>query len=412
MTAAGRSPGTGWAVDVTAVLASVGLAAVLSLAYSAAAGRLLGPDSYSDFAGALALATLLAVALGALTPITAVLAARYVAAGQPARVRGLTRQLLRIALAGGVAVLLIAVVAGRPLAGFLQFRSAGIVAAAVAVYVGIAASSLVRAAIRGSQRFGDYSRNVIAESGVRLLAGVAILILTRSVVLAILAYALGTLVATISGLRVVRRLSPEVEAVRFREVTSMLGATALLAAAMAVFQNVDMLLVKRYFEPAAAGIYGSAAALARTMAVLLMPLEALLIPRLTYLLERREPAAASMGRLLALFLAGVTLPLLLFAFAPRIIVTAIYGRAYGDAAPLLLPLGGAMILLVLAYLCGQVLISMGRARLVSAFAALVVVEVCLVIFIHDSLLTVALILVATRSAALLVMVLGLRRGRR
>ena len=406
------SPASRWSGDVVTVLGSVAIAAVLSLAYNAAAGRLLGPESYSDVAGGLALATLLAVALGALTPITAVIAARSMAAGRPARVRGLTHRLLRVALAGGAVVIVIALVAGAPIAQALQFRSTALVLTAVVVYVGIAASSIVRAAIRGAQRFGAYSWNVVAEALIRLVAGVALLLLARSAVLAILAYAVGTLFATVAGLRVIRRLSDEVEPVDLREVTSMLGATAALSAAMAVFQNVDVLLVKHLFDPAEAGVYGAAATLARTMAVMLMPLEALLLPRLTYLLERRERAIGPIARLASGFLLVGAIPLVLFALIPDVVMTAIYGRAYDDAAPLLLPLAAAMFLLYLSYLAGQVLISIGRPGLTFAFAALVAIEVAAVLFAHDSLRTVALILVMTRSSAAIVMFLGVLRGRR
>lgn len=400
-----------WTGAVPTVIGSVAIAAVLSLAYNAASGRLLGPESYSDVAGGLALATLLAVALGALTPITAVVSARYIAAGRPARIRGLAVQLVRLALAGGAVVLLIALIAGGPIARALQFRSTALVIAAVLVYVGIAASSVIRAAIRGAQQFGVYSRNVIAEAAIRLGAGVALLLMTRSAVLAILAYALGTLVATVAGLRALRRLSDDVEPVDLTEVTSMLGATAALSAAMAVFQNVDVLLVKHLFEPAQAGIYGAAAALARTMAVTLMPLEALLLPRLTYLLERRERVIAPIARLASGFILIGAVPLLLFALVPDMVIAAIYGRAYDPAAVLLLPLAAAMFLLYLSYLTGQVLISLGRPRLTFAFAALVAIEVVAVMMVHDSLLTVAVILVTTRSVALIVMALGLPRWR-
>lgn len=411
MTVPPRSSALSWRGDVATVVVSVGVAAVLSLAYHAMAGRLLGPAAYSDFAGAVALAALLAIALGALTPITSILSARYIAAGEPARVRGLTNQLVRIALAAGAVVVLVSLVAGPAVARALQFRSATVVIAAAVVYLGIAASNVVRAAMRGSQRFAEYGRNVIAETAIRLAAGVTFLVLTKSAALAVAAFAVATLVTTISGLGVIRRVSPEVQAADLRDVTSILGPTVVLSAAMAVYQNADVLLVKRFFDPAAAGLYGSAAVLARTMAVVLMPLEALLLPRLTYLLERRERAIGPILSLLALFVAIAAVPLLLFAIAPDLVMTALYGRAYADAASLLLPLGGAMFLLFLAYLGGQVLISIGREGLAYVFSALVIVEVTVVVLFHQSLLTVAVILLASRSAGLAIIVLGLLRGR-
>lgn len=397
--------------DVAVVLGSVGAAAVLSLLYLAVAGRFLGPAEYSDFAAAVSLATLLAVALGALTPITSILSARYVADGQPARVRGLVRKLLRIVLAGAVLLFAISIVAGPYIARGLQLRSAGVLSAAILVYAGIAAASVIRAALRGSQRYGAYGSGVVAEAAVRLAAGVALLLIAKAAVLAVLPYAIGTFVASVVGLRVLRSLDPESQPVALSEVTALLGPTALLVVSMAVFQNIDVLLVKRFFSAGEAGVYGAAAGLARTMSLLLMPLETLLLPRLSYLVQRREDAVRPMAKLTMLFLLFAAVPLLLFWLVPRLIVTMVFGTAYESAAPLLLPLAAAVLLLYLTYVAGQALISVGRPGPAYAFAVAVAVEVTLVTLFHQSLLQVAAILVMTRAATLLIVLGSIARRR-
>jgi O-antigen/teichoic acid export membrane protein len=311
-----------------------------------------------------------------------------------------------------VVVITIAAAAAEPVSAALRFHSAAIVVAAAVVYAGIAASTVLRAALRGAQQFGDYTRNLIAECGIRLVIGMAVLWVTRSALLAVLVYALGTLFATVSALRVVRRMSPEVMPVEMREVAALLGPATILAGAMAVFLNADLILVKRLFDPTTAGIYGAAATVARVMAIVAMPLEAVLVPRIAFHLERPRAGNDSMTRFVIGFLGVTAAPLVLFGLLPHVVTSAIYGREYAPAAPLLFPLASAILFLYVAYIAAQILIAARRPWLIAVFAAAVVIEVALVLLHHDSLQTVATIIVSTRAAAAAVMIGGVVMRRR
>ena len=59
--------------------------------------------------------------------------------------------------------------------------------------------------------------------------------------------------------------------------------------AAALYQNIDMMAVKRWFPPVTAGEYGAAAALAKMFGAVFTPLYVLTGPVLTQHHERGEP---------------------------------------------------------------------------------------------------------------------------
>ncbi|MGE3491483.1 MAG: lipopolysaccharide biosynthesis protein [Vicinamibacterales bacterium] len=391
---------------LAAVLLATGSAALLALAYNTLVARQLGPVAYAEFATGLAAATMLAYAGGALAPITAHLSARYMAGGEPEKIRGLVATLLRrflpLLIAGAIAAALLAV----PIAGALRFSSAISVIVAYGVLAGLLVVSVARAAWRGAQQFGQFGISVAGEALVRLIAGAALLALWPAPAAALAGYVAGLIVVFAWTFRGLQRLSPVVAAVPRADVTGLLGTTTALVVAMAAFQNLDILVVKRAFAPAEAGIYAAAWSFARWMALVAFPIEALLLPRLTFAGDRGQSVVAVAARLGGSLVALGVVPLALFALVPLPIVTVLYGAEYRDAAPLLFALGLAAFAQYGSYLAAQVLISRSQSWPVALFAAMGAAETVIIVMRHDSLAMVATILVAARLTTLIAILIG------
>jgi len=389
-----------------AVLLATGAAALLALAYSTVVARLLGPIAYAEFATALAAATMLAYAGGALAPITAHLSARYMANGEPGKIRGLVATLLRrflpLLIVGAVATALLA----APIAGALRFSSPVSLLVAYGVLAGLLVTSVVRSACRGAQQFGRFGISVAGEALVRLLAGAALMAWWPHPAAALAGYVFGLVIVFAWTLRGLQHLSPTVVPVSRADVTGLLGTTTALVVAMAAFQNLDILIVKQAFEPAEAGIYAAAWSFARWMALVAFPIEALLLPRLTFAGDRGRPVAGLAAQLGGSLVALGAIPLAMFAFIPLPIVTLLYGADYQAAAPLLFALGLAAFAQYGSYLVVQVLISRAQTWPVVVFAAMGIAETALIVMRHDSLTMVATTLVTMRVVTLLTILIG------
>lgn len=391
---------------LAAVLLATGSAALLALAYNTVVARLLGPNAYAEVVTGSAAATMLAYAGGALAPITAHLSARYMANGEPEKIRGLVATLLRrfmpLLIVGAIAVAILAI----PIANALRFSSPVSVLVAYGVLAGLLVVNVVRSACRGAQQFGQFGVSVAGEAFIRLVAGVALLAFWPQPAAALGGYVVGLLAAFGWTLRGLRALAPGVIAVPRADVTGLLGTTTALVMAMAAFQNLDILIVKRTFAPADAGIYAAAWSFARWMALVAFPIEALLLPRLTFAGDRGQSVVAVAARLGGSLVALGVIPLAIFALAPGQIVTLLYGAEYRESAPLLFALGLAAFAQYGSYLTVQVLISREQTWPVMLFALMGVVETAIIMVRHDSLATIATVLVTMRLATLLAILSG------
>lgn len=391
---------------VAVLLLATGSAALLALGYNTLVARLLGPIAYAEFVTGLAAATMLAYAGGALAHITAHLSARYMANGEPGKIRGLVATLLRrfvpLLILGAIAAAILA----APIASALSFSSPLSPLVAYGVLAGLLLTSVVRSACRGAQRFGQFGRGVVAEALVRLVFGAALMALWPQPASALAGYAVGSLVVLVSTLRGLRDLSPVVIPVPRADVTGLLGTTTALVVAMAAFQNFDILIVKRAFNPTEAGIYAAAWSFARWMALVAFPIEALLLPRVTFAGDRGQSVVDVVAQLGGSLLALGVVPLAMFAFMPLPIVTLLYGAEYQGAAPFLFILGLAAFAQYASYLAVQVLIARAQIWPVLVFAAMGIAETAVIMVRHDSLTMVATVLVSLRVATLLTILVG------
>lgn len=389
-----------------AVLVSTASAALLALAYSAIVARQLGPIAYSEFATALAAATMLAYAGGALAPITAHLSARYMALGEPEKIRGLVVTLLRrfvpILIAGAIAIAVLA----APISRALHFASPVSIAAAYGVLCGLLVLSIVRSASRGAQQFGRFAIGVTGEALIRLVAGAALLLMWPHPAAALAAYIVALIVTFAWTLRGLRALAAAAAPVNRADVTGLLGTTTALVVAMAAFQNIDILVVKRTFAAADAGIYAAAWSFARWMALVAVPIEAMLLPRLTFEGERGRSVTDVAVRLAVSMVALAAIPLAMFAIIPQPIVSTLYGPEYRDAAPLLFALGLAAFAQYGCYLTVQVLIARAHTWPLALFAATGIAETAIILVRHDSLKMVATVLVTMRLITLAGILIG------
>jgi O-antigen/teichoic acid export membrane protein len=277
-----------------------------------------------------------------------------------------------------------------------RFSSNVTVLAGYGILVGLTVLGITRSAIRGAQRFRDYAFGVLLESVARLGLGAVFIVVSATPAGALAGYVAAYAVVFVVTLQQVTRLSARAVAPPRADVTALLSSTAGLALAIAVFQNLDLLLVRGFFPIREAGIYSAGASLARWMALLALPFEALLLPRISFAEGRGASSGQELVSLGAVFLALALIPLSLFAAFPSMIIDRIYGHSYQEAAVLLLPLGVGVFAQYASYLGAQVVVSQGMTYALYEFIAIGIVETTAVALYHDSLLVVALILMSTR----------------
>ena len=334
--------------------------------------RRLGPEAYGPFALVVSLRLMVAIVtdFGVLQILTGWLAER------PKDSRELleTSLGLRLALAGGGAVTLIAL-------GFVASDSGSVHAACI-----VAASSLlpqavfvgVQARAQVDLRLDRVAWAIVASGVVALVSAIAILEVTHSVpALATTLVASNLATAVVGWVMTPRGHAPLRGRIDGRAWKRLLRDAAPVGAAIAlttIYFNVDMVLLARLSTVKEVGLYDS---VYRFMQFgVIIPSVLVSSSYAVAAGAAGDPARARevMRRLLAITTAIAPLGVLLLTVSPRDVVGLLYGEPYRQAGPALGVLGGALTVGIVSGVLVPCLVAFGEGRrsLYVAAAGLVV----------------------------------------
>jgi O-antigen/teichoic acid export membrane protein len=386
---------------IAELVTSAAVTALFTMAYIIYTGRALGPAQYADFAAGLSVIYFVGVALSPLTPSVSRLCARYLTRGDAHGVAALRRRLtLTVAVVGSVVA--VGCVAGAPvIAPALQFRSASPLVLALLIAVFYAQVSADRGVIHGLLLFRVHNVNTVFEALIRCGLAAALFRWRATAGSALAAYLIALVAAELLlALRLRGNWSHGPVSVDWSEVRKVFLPITILMVAVAAFQNSDMLVVKSAFAPPAAGAYGAATALARAVGILFVPLYVVVSPILSGLHESGQPVFRVTLLFVASFLGLVAVPLTAIAGWSRPIVTLLYGAAFRDAAPLLLPLAGIAVLMYATLMLSQTLITIADHAFLPIYAVLALLQIGVLLRFHATFSDVFHVLYAVESVAL------------
>ncbi len=240
------------------LLSGSSMATAINLAYNVAVARFLGPKGFGT---ASAVYTLLTIT-SAVTLAFQIVSTKAVAqqASEEARDAAF-RDLQQIAWGCGALVALILIVFERGIANYLNLSSSMLVvllAVAAAFYVPLGTR---RGYIQGAFGFKSLAKNLIVEGAVRLLGSLLMIYLGFGVLGVIGANAAAIAVAyfAIAPKLTAKPLIPVRMSYAFREITQ----AAIFYSGQVLINNCDIVLVKHFFAPEAAGLYAAVAMVGR-----------------------------------------------------------------------------------------------------------------------------------------------------
>lgn len=385
------------------LVVGAGVTAVMTIGYIVYVGRVVGTADYSDFSAALSVIYFVGLTVSPLTPTIARMTASYRARGAHAAIAALRLAALRqVAIMAG-AVTLIGACASPFLARGLRFRTPAPLVLAFAAVLLFAVVSVDRGVAQGLFFFRLYNESVIIEAAIRGLLAVALLVVARNATAAMIGYVVGLAVAELVMLRPLRRewRGMESEQVDWSDVQRLAVPIVILMFAIAVFQNTDMLAVKRWFSPRDAGAYGAATAIARGIGVVFVPFYVLAGPLLTSLHESGKPVFSPTLRLTALFVIVAVIPLLLIAWAPEVLLRLLYGPDFVRSSAVLAPLAGVALITFVGLMLAQALVTLHEFRFLAGYVFLAVMQIFGLALFHASYADVLRVLYVTQVAAVL-----------
>jgi glycosyltransferase involved in cell wall biosynthesis/O-antigen/teichoic acid export membrane protein len=350
--------------------------------FHVAVSRLLGPEEYGHLAALLAVIIVMSVPLSVAQTVVAKRSAMLRSEGRDSEIdavgAGTTKALAVFGVVGGIILVAIA-----PLLAWFLHTEAGAAALLGPYWFLSLTLSVPLGLLQGRLRFGAFSSIAIISVAVRLAAGIGLVWAGFGVTGAIVGTVLAQAASLVMGLLLTRmrmgwrRARATVAALRGEFGPALVGLSSFWLLA-----EVDVILARRFLDPADAGFYASAGLLARALLFLPGAISIAALPRFA---EARDGEEASRRLKLATAAVGVLVllafPLLSLLREP--IIALAFGDAFRPAAGLVPLLGAGMGLMALINLFVFFHVAEGtRAHRITIAA--IAAEAALITTFHDS----------------------------
>jgi O-antigen/teichoic acid export membrane protein len=342
--------------------------------------RLLGASGYGSLGALLAAFVILMVPGSALQATVAREVSHELAEGSEVAGAGVQRWMTHLTAALAV-VLVAAILLREQLAAAIGVDVVWAAAATLPTGWLWLMLSVQRGALQAVQRYRLVGLTLVGEAALRLVAGVALVLLGLGVTGAFLGttFALALLVVayTVPLRRALPR--PRSHAARaavpgMRHLITRARIPVAAFVLIAVLQHVDVIIVKHVAPADLAGSYAAASVAAKAVIWLAMGLGFYLLPEAVRRSQGGEDARPILLRTLAL-LAAVAVPLVaLYGILAKPLLVVVFGPGLSAAAGALALLTGAMALLACGYLAVQYLLALGHRRFLVLLALAAVVE--------------------------------------
>jgi len=374
--------------------------------------RRLGVVDYGGLASVLAGLVLVSVPSAVLTMVVVRYAAEFKAVSDLPRLRRLGDRVFALTSIVGVLAFGACALLREPIARYLNIPDARVVAIAGIVLAVAVILPGVRGVIQGAQDFKRLAVSTALEACCKLIFGIGFVVAGFGLIGAILGYAAGALVSLAYTLVVVRGYAPA-SMIRLRvDITRLYTTTrgvALSTFALTSMSFSDLLLVKHFFSPEQAGLYGAISLVGKVLLFVVGFVPTIVLPKATARATHGQPAlpilVQALGATVLLSAVGLTV----IGVAPSLVIRMMAGSAYLGATPYVLEYSIAMALLAATSLVATYKVGLGRFDFVPGVVTVALGEVIAIQFLHARLEQVIGILVIGNGVALVAALAGVRR---
>ncbi len=377
--------------------------------------RILGPAEYATLAAVLALFAGISAPVGAAQPLMADYVARFSARHDLGKASRLSRAALKwlglASLPFAAAVILLS----RPISDFLRIHSLAPILALSLVCLTALLSPLLTGIMQGLQRFRTLALVLLFGAVVLFGAGVALAGGGWGAAGAVLGSAIAGAFAVAAGLYGIRDMLAvrgEAHGLTAADVGRYAGRALVSGVLFSAFLSLDVVLVKHYFAPEAAGHFAAAATVGKMVFFMPAAVGTLMFPRVSaqFAAGRDGVHVLRKGALVTLLLCGALVAGL--GLFPAPVTQMLFGSAFAPTARLVAPYALVMLLFALMNLLMLYHLARHDSRFAILLAAGMAIELVGVMLFHERLEQVIMILALSTGAVTLASELWLRGFRR
>ena len=383
------------------VFAGTIVGSFFSYLFNMLTGRWLGPELYGDFTTLLSLTAILSVAGGAVLTVTMKYSSELYTQGKIQALKKLFGKFSKYVLTFALALFVISLLFIKPIESFFSITKTLPI---VITFSGFIFGFLIvvnRGILQGAQKFLPLSIIGVAEMVIRLTLG-AILIkiglsLTGIMAAVVLSTAIVYFISLLPLKKIFKKRTSDNEDFAFnkKEIAQYtlpaLFSTILLVVAI----NIDVILVKHFFDPETAGIYAAISTIGKIVLYATGPIVGVMFPMI---LEKKTSGEKHYKLFLfsiLLTVVGGLIILGIYVVAPGTVIKILYGAKYVASYELLPKVGLFILLYALVNILANYFLAIKNFVFLYVFAVIIILQVILINFSHSTLENVVKILIST-----------------
>jgi O-antigen/teichoic acid export membrane protein len=381
---------------------------VINYIYNILVGRLLGPSDYGVFVSLLSFTMIFAGISGTVQ----IVITRYAAILKYENSqRTLYRYFIRaiqIFSVVGLFVFILFFVSTPYIKKFLNIDVSAPVYV-VGMLLGVSfIAPIARGMLQGIQDYKALSINVILDSFLRLVFGLSLIFLGLKVSGAIGSQVISAIVAFSVSIYFILRLKSLDEGTYRIPRASIYKYTFLTLYTISCFlllTNLDVVLVKHFFDPHTAGIYSSAVTIGKIILYFPGAMAIVLFPKTSELQTLSKKSVKILAKALLIVFVLCLIINVIYFVAPDLLVRIMFGEAFFEGVPYIGYYGIAMTFYSLLNITVLFLLSLNFYSLIPVLTITSLLELILLNYYHKNLLEVIYILILVSLSSLVALIL-------
>lgn len=373
-----------------------------SYLFNMLAGRLLGPEKYGEFTALLSVMMILSVAGGAIMTVTMKYTSELIAKKYFNALNKLYKKFSRYTAIFAVCLIAVTLIFVKPIGNFFSIDD--IVPICITLTSFLFGFLLVvnRGVLQGGQKFFDVTVTTVLEMFLKLLIGVILTKIGLGVSGAMLGVILSTAAVYFVSLWPLNKLlkntkNSKVEAFIFnrKEIIAYTIPALISSTLLMIALNIDIILVKHYFNAETAGLYAAISTIAKIILYATGPIVSVMFP----MISEKKTTGDKHYKLLLLSLlltfVGAMVILVVYFVAPGSIIKVLYGTSFTSYYSYLPQVGIFILLYSLVNILANYYLVLKSYTFLYFFAFTLGLQLVLIDSYHDTLAVVIKILIST-----------------
>lgn len=386
------------------------LGSVCAYAFNMLSGRLLGPKLYGEFTALLSLMAILSVAGGAIMTVTMKYVSDLYADKHFKAIKKLYWRFSKYILFFAVGLFLISTIFVRSIANFLSIDNIYPVIITLSTFIFGFLIVVNRGVLQGTQKFLIVSLTSVLEMLLRLSIGLVLIKIGLGVGGALLGIVVASVVTyfiTFLPLLKIFKTKDDNDTpfvFKKKEILSYSIPALFSSLFLAVALNLDVILVKHYFEAETAGLYAAVSTIGKIILYATGPIATVMFPMIAEKQASGDKHYSLFLFSLLLTIIGSFIILLIYFIAPGTVIRILYGDRYTGLYELLPKIGLFVLFYALVNLMANYFMVAKKYWYLGLFAIDLILQFVLIAKYHSDLETVVKILSATTGLLFLSMI--------